>query len=37
LRFRVFDPCAPDHFRKMLLDDVERFGPVAKKLGLKRD
>jgi tripartite-type tricarboxylate transporter receptor subunit TctC len=27
----------PEHFRKMLLDDVERFGPVAKQLGLKLD
>ena len=27
----------PEHFRKMLLDDVERFGPIAKRLGLKLD
>jgi tripartite-type tricarboxylate transporter receptor subunit TctC len=27
----------PEHFRKMLLDDVARFGPVAKQLGLKLD
>jgi tripartite-type tricarboxylate transporter receptor subunit TctC len=27
----------PEHFRKMVLDDLDRYGPVVKRLGLKLD
>ena len=39
LRDRALEPYldAPEHFRQMLLDDIERFGPLAKRLGLKLD
>ena len=27
----------PEHFRKLLLDDMDRFGPIVKRLGLRLD
>jgi tripartite-type tricarboxylate transporter receptor subunit TctC len=27
----------PEHFRKMLLDDLDRYGPLVKRLGLRLD
>ena len=27
----------PEAFRKMVLDDIERYGPIVRRLGLKLD
>lgn len=39
MRERSLEPYlnTPEQFRKLLLDDIERYGPIVKRLGLKLD